>query len=376
MENEDSSPQQSMAMILSKCQAEKVLSKMSNLGYFHDNASPICLEQGEELDDDDILQTVSRSLNTSQKRQIQTDVSCGPENSLIVTNLVEDSSPYFYTRDRLMNVLYESLMESHGRLSLEQIAKDVNVTVDDINDIALQLSTEYEGSISLLERTLITADYFDELCRKKVIPEVEFSGRQLVSDLALHLFKLPLGFTIIEVEKCFKRGIFNEDVKIVVGDDGAKQLVTIAFERRREQNILKLFQDVKEPANVSFCGPSLISSFTISYSNFSSKVDETLNEKLDISTTPKVLKLLKESCDSGILKGELHAESFNSIGAIFIPHSHVVKQKEAITSFFAENGFITAEYASKHGMSMMRLEHCITTLFVSNERFIHTLQQK
>ena len=97
-----------------------------------------------------------------------------------------------------------------------------------------------------------------------------------------------------------------------------------------------------------------------------------MNENLDISPTPKVLKLLKESCDSGLLKGELHTDALNSVGAIFIPHSHVEKQKEEITSYFAENGYLTAEYGSKIGTSMKRLEHIVTTFFVSTELFIHS----
>ena len=86
---------------------------------------------------------------------------------------------------------------------------------------------------------------------------------------------------------------------------------------------------------------------------------------MGISATPKIIKLLKLSSDDGTLEGEINAESFNTVGAVYTPHSYLQKQQQDVKSFFAENGFVTVEFGSKNGMSMNRMKKSITASYVS-----------
>ena len=264
------------------------------------------------------------------------------ERNTLIPHLSDD---VFYTPQGLAKFIENELLNSKykGRMSVQEAISSVQVhgrylqektslVRQAIEDLGIEILHDADWN-----EIFVSTAHWSSL-RQEINAQVEKDGFVPVADLATKL-KLSLDVVMTKVlqivhasatgasKTAVPVGNGNENPSFtVICQDDVKALVSEAYLAKLQEEVITTFQSMVEPTTLA-------------------TVCKAHGWDRDL-----VLQFIG---NSESIEGELHADATGTTTsgtAMFVPHTYVKRQRQAIEDFFAANGFLTAEVAQRHGV--------------------------
>ena len=283
-----------------------LVQKLASLGYF--SSSTTTSNETKDKDNDDEIIFLSSNFSPEQ-------------GCITFAHLVQQ-----------IEDMVQSRPSSLGRISLTSLSYECAVDIHHIEQAVEAMLQKPSPSFMKVGNDILSSSYLDSLMQTlNAKLQSCSSGRILVSDVAIHVFHLPLEVTIHVILNRIQHlnGIlWNHD----------KEITSYSYESMLRSQITGAFHAISIPTSLSTLQErySWPSNIPIKDMGDSSSNTTTL------TLSQYVAQILKESNFPG---------DFNASNDIYTPHIYIQQQQKAVLEFFTANGYMTESQGLSSGLT-------------------------
>jgi len=328
-EIEDEKDERKPLFCISDDTVSNLVLKMMELGYFHNN------------NNNNTNNRVTRREKNHQQSSLSTYTIMDESCTVLLPSVscTNNFATMCVTKNHLQTTIQQSLQRKQGRISLEHMAQDFNLSIDTVEQCAQDwLSTNSSDKVHLVQHELITLEYLHELCANQVTTLLIKEGSVTISHLARSVFSLPMEFTrTVLMQHVFPTSL---GVEFITTPKNGNQLVTLQYQMKKRQLLLKYLMNRQTPTYL-----------------------KTVVNEIEWDLT-LLVNYVKELCDSEQIMGELHVDHCSSASTsssgVYIPQCYINQQEQKVEFDFTTNGYVRSTNTT---MSQTQLQACISKSF-------------